>query len=134
MQIGQSVLDVAVRDQHLIHVRPDDLPVLRLRGLEIRSEAAALKDGSRQTFGDRPEAAPPVEQALDGPAFEAGGTRQPERRVEVCRRDTDLRVGRHNILLGLGDIGPFQEDARRQPRGHSGRSALAQRIRRDREG
>lgn len=71
VQIGQRVFDVAVRDQHLIHIRRDALPVQRFGRVEIRPEPAALKDWGRQTFGNRPEAAPPIEQALDRAAFEA---------------------------------------------------------------
>jgi len=60
--IGQGILDVPVRDQHLVDVGSHGLVVLRADRVEVRLEAARIEDRRRDTLRDRRQAALPVEQ------------------------------------------------------------------------
>ena len=44
VQVGQGILDVAIGDKNLIHVRGDGLPVAGLSRLEIGRKSPALKN------------------------------------------------------------------------------------------
>ena len=134
MQVGQGVFDVAIGDENLIRVSGNGLPVACLGRVEIGPEPAPLKDWNRDTGKDGPDAALPVENGRDVGALESRGARQHEAGIELRRRHADLGIGRHEILLRLGDVRPARQELGGQARRYGGRRHLAQRIDGDREG
>ena len=85
--------------------------------VDVGLQAAHVEDGQgdgRQgaEYPERPEV-----RAVDRRAADSGKSGYRDLRIEQCRGDADLRVRGNQLLLGLLNVRPPQEEVQRQARG-----------------
>src|SRR5262249_21331079 len=102
--ICESILDVAIRNEDLIHVYRNGLSVDCFSRLEIGLESAALKDRSHAAGSESRDPALPVQERREVGRLVAGEGRQVESWIKRGRCHTDLCIGSCDIPLSCGDV------------------------------
>ena len=117
-QGGERIRNFPQRDEHRLLVLELRLLPLRDRGPVVPEGAAGVQERPAERPGDRPDRRGAARERRHLGARRAEQRGQAQLREELGLGDADARVGAHELLLRLAEVGPPREERRRQPGRH----------------